>query len=627
MCVIRFLGWFLLAQALSSCAMVSLKSQDDVAYVTQKRADVLSNGQLSVAAQSVVSIVGVSRRDCHKDVPKCIEQVAQLGKPAGDEYLAALSELWLLDAKKYDKKPENMALYHDALLESARYAYAYLFYGNKRADQRALQARQTQVVDYYNHAVQNFVSDQFRLYNGEQLQQAAKQKMIPIRSWQLIPDMASLHLPENVLLPDKLIAATTLRFHGLRNVYQRDGFGAELVAILDSDAILQPERGFSEMNTAPVSAVIHFQGQTLDEVLQTKTLLFQTFDPFATQSIQINGATIPLAANFTAPYGVWLAQSGFATQSIKTLLGREGGIERPHVFLMQPYDPKRRIILMVHGLASSPEAWVNVANEILGDAKLREHYQIWQVYYPTNMPIALNHVAIRHILNQTLQYVDPRGQDAASKDMVVIGHSMGGVIARMMVSDDNKALDAWLAEAIGTKDVPDGIERVVRFEPMSEIGRVVFIAAPHQGTQVAGGKVGRLVSTVVRLPFRTLRTLEQNLSDAFSQNQNDLKRLQQQGIFVPNSIDNLDEKNRFVIANKGIQMANDIPYHSIIAKRKDQLALENSSDGVVPYLSAHLDGAVSEKIIISGHSVQENPKAILEIRRILHEDLTAHGVK
>ena len=75
---------------------------------------------------------------------------------------------------------------------------------------------------------------------------------------------------------------------------------------------------------------------------------------------------------------------------------------------MQPYDPNKRIVLMVHGLASSPEAWVNVANELMGDEELRKHFQVWQFYYPTNMPIALNHEAIRQTLGDAMQHLDPQ---------------------------------------------------------------------------------------------------------------------------------------------------------------------------------------------------------------------------
>ncbi|MGF6612496.1 hypothetical protein OKW45_007484 [Paraburkholderia sp. WSM4175] len=92
----------------------------------------------------------------------------------------------------------------------------------------------------------------------------------------------------------------------------------------------------------------------------------------------------------SAGYGIWLARSGFAGQSLRTLFGRAHGIDTPRIYMMQPFDPNRRIILMLLGLASSPEAWVNVANDIQGDEVLRQHFQVWQVYYPTNVPILVN---------------------------------------------------------------------------------------------------------------------------------------------------------------------------------------------------------------------------------------------
>ncbi|UOO91873.1 alpha/beta hydrolase [Vitreoscilla stercoraria] len=612
----------LLSLLLNGCAMVSLKQQTNADYIAIKRDDVLSKGVLSEASMTTVSVVGLARAECEKKLPECIEKIAALEETEADMRLAALSELWLLQAKSLEKNKQPFETIQDALLESARYAYAYLFFGSRDPKQRVLESRQTQIVEYYNYAIQQFVGNNAKRYAVEDWRELAETGQMQLGKWRLQSDMSQLNLPDGMAWPKDIVIASNLKFAGLRNVYQRDGFGAELVAILDDEPLLQTDQPFSETNTAPATLIVHFQGQNLDEVLQTHDLNIQSFDPFTYDSITINHKKVPLAANFTAPYGVWLAESGFAKQAIKTLLGRDGGIEKPHVFLMQPYDPNKRILLMVHGLASSPEAWVNMANEILGDVKLRQTYQIWQVYYPTNMPIVLNHVAIRHIVNETMQHFDPQGKNIASQNMVLVGHSMGGVIGRMMIANDGGALDEWFKEALGVDKIPPRILPLVRFEPMPQIGRVVFIAAPHQGTQMAGGKVGRLIGSVVRLPFRTLQTLEQSLADAFSNNRRDLLRLQKDGIFVPNSIDNLDEKNRFVIANRNIRISETIPYHSIIAQRKPNVPLEQSNDGVVPYLSAHLAHAQSEKVIVAAdHSVQEHPQAILEIRRILNEDM------
>ena len=625
MAMLKNLLLCLLLVQLASCAMVSFKKQDTHDYIMGKRADVLSDKHLSASTMEVVGITAKSRRECESKLAACIAEIEKIELPAGSgTYLAAMSELWLLQAQKLQKQEQQEVAYQNALLESARYAYAYLFYASSPLNQRVLDNRQMQVTDYYNYAVQTFVNENFKRYSNAEIEASRYNGQAKVGEWSVKSDLSQMHLPQNMALPDELIAATQLRFQGLRNVAQRDGLGAELVAVVNQDKQAELKRDFSEMNASPATVLIRFKGDGLDEVLTTKDIVIQGFDPFSHHQVTVNQQQVPLAANFTGAYGVWLANSGFAQQSLRTLFGREGGIERPHVFLMQPYDPNRRILLMVHGLASSPEAWVNMANDLMGDVSIRQNFQIWQVYYPTNMPIALNHVAIRRVVGDAMQHFDPSGQHSASKDMVVVGHSMGGVISRMMISNANGVLDGWLAESLGTKQIPPGIAELAHFQPMPQIGRVIFIAAPHNGTHVAGGKVGKLVSKVVRLPFRTLRTLDQALSDAFSNNKRELTRLQQRGILVPNSIDNLDEKDPFIMASQKLQISNRIPYHSIIGQFSANKELEKSSDGVVPYLSAHLPQAQSEKIIPSGHSVQENPQAILEIRRILHEDMHKH---
>jgi hypothetical protein len=60
-----------------------------------------------------------------------------------------------------------------------------------------------------------------------------------------------------------------------------------------------------------------------------------------------------------------------------------------------------------------------------------------------------------------------------------------------------------------------------------------------------------------------------------------------------------------------------VTYHSIMGDcGKDDTP--NSSDGVVPHWSSHMDGAASEKIVPSGHSAHQNPEGIKEVGRILH---------
>ena len=85
---------------------------------------------------------------------------------------------------------------------------------------------------------------------------------------------------------------------------------------------------------------------------------------------------------------------------------------------------------------------------------------------------------------------------------------------------------------------------------------------------------------------------------------------------MPNSIDTLAPNNRFVLEINKFPIARGIPYHSIIGDR-GRGDTPQSSDGVVPYWSSHLEGAQSELIVPSNHSAPLNAQAIAEVQRIL----------
>ena len=90
--------------------------------------------------------------------------------------------------------------------------------------------------------------------------------------------------------------------------------------------------------------------------------------------------------------------------------------------------------MLIHGLAASPDSWVNVANEIMGDQRLLDRHQIWQVYYPTNLPVAVSQLDVRKTLEEAFATLDPQQVNVASHHIVLVGHSMGGIIARLLVS-------------------------------------------------------------------------------------------------------------------------------------------------------------------------------------------------
>lgn len=628
-------GTVLVALLLSGCAAVSVSSVSPNAYLAERRGDVLTTGRLSASAQEVLRVVGID--DCRERPLVCRDLVVQASGITEERRLSVLSELWLEAALAEEKAigkpiatqasaaPASDDPVLQAWIEAARHVWAYLFFSERRPDARAFEDRQTQVRDYYNYAVQQAVTRLFQTYS------AAKARLpsdnFEVAGWTLAHRIEGAVPSRELPTPDELIAAGSLRFTGVRNTYQRDGFGASLVAVMPPPEGDADDAPYATTRFPAVTALMAFEGRTLAEVMQTRRAQIRLYDPYRTARVELAGVQAPIAGNFTAGYGLWLARSNFATQALRTLFGMSDGIVRPRVQLMQPYDPKRGIVVMLHGLASSPEAWVNVANEVLGDDALRQRYQIWQVYYPTNAPIAFNHHAIRAALDQTLAHFDPQGSAPASRDMVLVGHSLGGVLARLLVSSADQQLWAALPPQAHSHSADDAVLKrelnaYLVFKPMPQVTRAIFIAAPHRGTPFAENKLSRRIANLITLPLAMLNQVH------------DMTRIAARiapaaegagPARIPNSIDNLSDRDPYVVAAAGLPISPQVRYHSIIGREEPEGELSASSDGVVPYTSSHLAGAESERVIQSWHSVQENPQAILEIRRILQEHLAAKG--
>ncbi len=624
-------------------------------YISMRRGDILSSGRLSIAARSTLHTAGLDEGACERDVSHCIDAIATDNGVNLDRRLATLAELSVQAALA--NTPANATAWTDAQFDlwfrAARFSYGFLFLGQRTSDERAFEDRQTQVRDYYNYSVQELTSALFRRRMRDAASVRASPNLLAVGGWVIHLDLTGIRLPEDVVI-DEVIPASRLSFAGLRSIFRRDGLGAELVAVTrapDTPAGQTQPRGvapeggdvratgaaastaqpFREMPAPNVTALLGFTGATLERVLASQEMTLSVYDPYRVERVDRRGQTVPLAANFSAGYGIWLARSGFAGQSLRTLFGRQGGIERPRVYMMQPFDPDRRIVLMLHGLASSPEAWVNVANEILGDEVLRQNFQVWQVYYPTNVPILLTLARIRRAVQQTLAHFDPEGKMAATRGMVLVGHSMGGVLARLLVS----TADQNLLSTVKNEFVPEGtqvdladerVDLLLRFAPMPEVQRAVFIAAPHRGTPFASNRLSRFMANLVRLPLTLLHEIDEAVLTATNTESPGGGPGRPGMTFqVPNSIEQLRETDPLIQATAKLPISPRVRFHSIIARRRATGPLEESDDGVVPYRSAHLAGARSELVIVSGHSVQETPQAIKEIRRILHEDVEEYG--
>ena len=608
---------------LNACAMVGVSRVKTNDYANQRRADVIGTNRLSDRTVQSLNVVALAVDSCQREFISCTDTVAHSAGLTDEQRLSALAELWLGLALKAERSRPGAAMDDptlDAYLQSARYAYAYLFYTARTPAERAFELRQVQVTGFYNLAVQRVMSRLFL----ELPRLDPHWTQATLAGWTVLRPQSDVRLAGNARVPAELIPAANLRFNGLRNVYRRDGFGSDFVAVAPEEKA-DTEVTWREPDYVSMTGALVFDGGTLDEVLATRQVRLLVRSPYRDDTITVGGRVVPLGANFTAAYGVWLARSGFASQSIRSLLGREGGIRTPRVLLMQPYDPDRLTVVMLHGLASSPEAWINVANEVMGDEELRRHYQVWEVYYPTNLPVAVNLANIRKALDATLKHYDPSGQARASQNIVLIGHSMGGVIARLLVSSSGDRLWSLIPlranlSAAKRARFRERLSRYLQFTPMPQVNRAVFLASPHRGTPYAQHRLARWIGNLIRLPVSVLKEMasitELIKSDGDEGGNAPLLR-------IPNSIDNLSDADPFIAAAANLPISPRVHYHTIVGVYKEKGPLQDSNDGVVPYRSAHLDGADSELAIPSWHSVQETPAAILELRRILRLQISA----
>jgi pimeloyl-ACP methyl ester carboxylesterase/predicted GNAT family acetyltransferase len=399
-----------------------------------------------------------------------------------------------------------------------------------------------------------------------------------------------------------LIPADQLDFKGtyVKDHVTKEGIGAPLVA----KRALTAEQA-SQMFCPPyifysVTATAQFEGSRC---------VISINDPLAAESVRVDGHTYPLAADFTASYALLLAQEKPQKLGLIRLLRPQEYAATARVARLEPYNPNKTVLLVIHGLMDTPATWVPLLNELRGDPEIRRNYQFWFYSYPSGYPYPYSAL----ILRQELDAIEKKFP--LRKKMVVIGHSMGGCISRTLITDTGDKL--WM-KAFGKPpeqvEMPAEskhlLEEAIIFKHRPEIGRVIFMSTPHRGSDLASNWIGRIGSMLVKAPSKLLsvgQLVRQDLKP-------DPAALQFKQF--PNSVDTLAPNNRFVMAINQLPIASGIPYYTILGDRGKGNS-PNSSDGVVAYWSSHLDAARSEFIAPCGHGSPLNPQAIAEVHRLL----------
>lgn len=328
-------------------------------------------------------------------------------------------------------------------------------------------------------------------------------------------------------------------------------------------------------------------------------------DPLRTENVKFAGHTFPLAGDFTAPLALALAQENLTFFAMVRQLLPQKYADTTRIARLQPYDPSKIPVICVHGLIDSPATWVPTIIALRNDAEIRRRCQFLFFSYPSGYPVPFSAAIMRRQLDE-FSALHPD-----HKKIVLIGHSMGGLISRILITDSGQKLwDACLPEPRNENALPaearNAFADALIFRHRPEISRVIYVSTPHRGSTTASGWMGRIGTHLVRTPAHLTGGAAALESST-----------------IPNSIETLSPDSVFVKTLSSIPTVPGVPCHSIMGDRGKGGNLDRTrpvkTDTYVPYWSSHLESARSELVVPSKHSAHQHEKAIAEIRRILLE--------
>jgi pimeloyl-ACP methyl ester carboxylesterase len=414
----------------------------------------------------------------------------------------------------------------------------------------------------------------------------------------------------------EVFLANSLRQKGLLHEYKIKGEGTPLVVFSRNPESTPQEKHYP--STGIVLGLTAIRENRPGQVPVLK--LYDAFDSDVVRSIY---GTHPIAANYTATLAVLYSHARkVAGSAAGSFLRPDNPRFATGIYLTHPYDPNKIPILFIHGLISSPVSWQNLQNDLCSDPTILERYQPWFFLYPTGQPVLASAQQLREDLAATQRLFDPKGTAVATHHVVVVAHSMGGLLAHTLVSDSGDALwNGFATKPLKNLTVSPDLKTLMSgyffFHRQPCIDRVIFLAVPHRGSRLAAGIVGSIGNRIIRHS----KTVAQALREFAAENPGVLNRY-----FTRVSVRGGPTSLYSLAPNPLLESLADlpiaVPYHSIIGDR-GLGGGSQSSDGVVPYSSSHLAGAESEKIVPAGHTVFSSEITVLEIKRILQENLVA----
>ncbi len=419
---------------------------------------------------------------------------------------------------------------------------------------------------------------------------------------------------------DRYEIASDYLIQGLEQHYRSFGLGAPLILVARHSVPLRQAAFFPRGMAAPATALLRPAQDdwfTRPLHLEQMPLRLEVWDTYEVTQLQLAEGRVPLEVDLSTPLAFYLHRAAWEPLAFTGFLWSEEATDRLGFFLYRPYEPGKVPVVFIHGLWSDPSAWAEMINRLQESPEIRRHYQFFFYAYPTGQPFWYSAAQLRRDLDRLLATLDPHGQDAALRRMILVGHSMGGLLGRMLTVESGQAF--WAAfsrtpfEQIKVSpEVRDDLAHTFFFHPHRAVRCVVMIATPHRGSYFANRITSWAVGKVVTLP----QTLTRGLNELHRKNPG--IRWRNSPLRNRTSVDSLRPNSPALQVLLQAPVAPWVHYHNIVGLRTPGA----SGDGVVSLRSARLDFAATQHVVVCDHmNIHRHDETIRIVRRILLEHL------
>jgi pimeloyl-ACP methyl ester carboxylesterase len=545
-------------------------------------------------------------KDDPKEVLLLLHRKAEQG--GRRDVLFALAELNYLAGMRSRESRKQQS--HPYFFASTLYAYFYLLDDTAPSD--PFDRRFRTACDLYNSALAQALANA----DGN-LKIASAEVHLPVGKFGFTLDTAKF--PHDINDFEKFVSADQFKVKGFSLRNRDAGMGAPVIGVE------KKREGAPMYRTFPGNLFLRVNCKVEDMADGTCAGTLGLYSTYDHVEIVVDNKKVPLERDLTTQLAYTIDQPYIQGIGFNEFLHGTGYI-KTGIYPMQPFEAGKIPVVFVHGTFSSPVAWAEMINSLRSDPDIAQKYQFWNFFYDTGKRIGLSGRELADALTNHVNQVDPQGANSLLRQMVVIGHSQGGLLTKMIATDSGDAFvrgatGKSLAELDISEEDKSNLEKEAVVEAVPFVNRVVFISTPHRGSYLSKNWVRTFVLKLVKFPQTVLQStanLMTTLTDA------GVAEAMARPFINMTSLDVMSPDSPILKIMAEIPLAEGITGHSIISIDGNDTPPEGD-DGVVKYTSAHVDYVESEFIVQSPHSCQSHPLVIEEVRRILLKHLQQDG--